>query len=211
MPLLAKKSEEKFRHRLRLITRSAHKRVEAQVGLVELSGSVKAYRDVLEKFLGLLRPIERTLATLPFEGLGIVYSERRKVQWLERDLLDLGHTKETLATLPEVSTVIPRDDYEGLGVLYVLEGSSLGGQLILRELGPKLNIGPDWAGRFYNGYGKKTGGMWRSFLLALESASRRPEAASAIESAALATFASFGRHLAHGRCPFASASSLNGL
>ncbi len=49
-----------------------------------------------------------------------------------------------------------------LGCLYVLEGATLGGQVISRHLA-KLGIGPENGGRFFNGYGARTGEMWKSF------------------------------------------------
>jgi heme oxygenase len=197
------RSPAKFRERLRLATRVAHERLEVHVNLEGLAGSLESYRSVLEQLLCIYRPIEASLAKLDLAELGICYEARRKVSWLEEDLKDLGHTADSLERLPAVRDFpAPKNCQEALGMLYVLEGSSLGGQLILRKLAPVLNIGPLWAGRFYHGYGKNTGAMWQSFVAVLNAAGDAPDAASRIEAAALATFAAFEKHLAQGHCPF---------
>ena len=52
---------------------------------------------------------------------------------------------------------------EGIGCLYVLEGSTLGGQFILRALQERLGLSPDREARFFASYGKHVGSMWKSF------------------------------------------------
>jgi heme oxygenase len=193
-----------LRTHLRNVTMSMHKRVEAGVNLDGMS-SLSAYRRILEQLLGLHLPLERGLGRLDLASLGLDYNSRRKVHWLEDDLIDLGHSRDSIAALPQPpGSPVPKTPYEGLGVLYVLEGASLGGQLIIRALGPKLDIAASRAGRFYHGYGKNTGKMWRNYLSVLEASRSVPGAERVIEQAALATFANFERYLAQGHCPFAS-------
>jgi heme oxygenase len=60
----------------------------------------------------------------------------------------------------------PASPSEALGLFYVLEGSTLGGRLILRELARR---GVDLADlTFLDPYGTETGARWRSFLAVLE-------------------------------------------
>lgn len=143
------------------------------------------------------RPIERALAGLALETVGIDFEARRKVGWLIADLVDLGHPPAALEYLADFGRApSPATPEEAIGVLYVLEGSSLGGQVILRRLGPALGIGPLWAGRFFNGYGQATGAMWRTFVARLNAFGADPCAARVIEASALATFTAFERCLA---------------
>ena len=55
-----------------------------------------------------------------------------------------------------------------MGALYVLEGSTLGGQMIARMLqkNPLLNLVPGQL-NFFLGYKKETGPKWKSFQAAL--------------------------------------------
>ncbi len=200
MAASGQKAPADFRGRLRLATRDAHLRLEEAVDFDGRLTSLQVYREFLEDFWRFIRPLEAALCALDFGKLALDYSSRRKLAWLEADLKDLGHTDGTLANLPEFPGV-PHltDPLEALGALYVLEGSSLGRQVMLGKLGPRLDIRPDWGGRFFNGYGKETGRMWQSFVAVLNDAGRSPEAARLIESSAVAGFAAFEACLAETR------------
>lgn len=194
-----KKAPADFRGRLRLATREAHLRLEDAVDFDGRITSLKAYRGFLEDFYRLVRPLEAMLGALDLNMLPIDYLSRGKLAWIEADLKDLGHSDETLAQLPEFSIPQFATSLEVFGVLYVLEGSSLGRQMMLGKLGERLGVSPDWGGHFFNGYGKKTGEMWRAFVAVLNEAGGSPEAGEVIKKAALASFAAFEACLAASR------------
>ena len=189
-----------LREHLRSVTRDAHLRLEAEVDFEGRLTSLEVYRSFLEGFFRFVRPVEAVLAGLDLKKLGIDYSSRRKTCWIEVDLKDLGHTSESLEhlqsfeELPELTEPV-----EALGAMYVLEGSSLGRQVMLSKLAERLNISPDWAGHFFSGYGKETGAMWRNFVTILNEVGKAPDDARLIEAAALATFAAFEKCLAESR------------
>jgi heme oxygenase len=87
--------------------------------------------------------------------------ERRNAGFLLDDLRQLGHPADEPAccqTLPEIS-----DTAQAFGALYVLEGSTLGGRMIVKMLAKNPAI-PQNATRFFSGYGEQTGSKWKSFL-----------------------------------------------
>ena len=197
--------------RLRRSTRAIHERVERQMDLERVSTSIEAYSCILEDMLRLHRPIERTLSALVMETAGIDFEARRKVGWLIADLIDLGHDAAALQQLRDFAPVpAPATPDEALGVLYVLEGSSLGGQVILGRLGPALGVGPLWAGRFFNGYGQATGAMWRTFIARLNVLGADPHTAAVIEASAISTFAAFESCLAKAEASIAIKSPIHG-
>ncbi len=197
-----------LRFRLRQATRDAHLRLEAEVDFDRRMTSLEAYRAFMEEFYRFVRPVETALRSCGLEELPIDYASRRKMGWIEADLKDLGHTDETLEDLPEFSGAPPLTNaMEALGALYVLEGSSLGRQVMLGKLAERLNVRPEWAGHFFNGYGKKTGAMWASFVAALNDAGKSEQDAQTIEYAALAAFAAFEACLAEGRIRHAGAGA----
>ena len=53
---------------------------------------------------------------------------------------------------------------EGLGALYVIEGATLGGQVITRYIQSALKIDATNGGRFFAAYGDRTGLLWRDFV-----------------------------------------------
>ncbi|MGQ0674339.1 MAG: biliverdin-producing heme oxygenase [Hyphomicrobium sp.] len=190
-------STSSLRWRLRDATRQHHDRLEQRLGLMERQLTRPSYRRLLEIMWGYYDPLEDALAHLEWTGTNLSFASRRKALWLAADLLDLGHTAQSLAILSRcVSLPACRSIPQGLGILYVLEGATLGGQLISRRLGPELGISPASAGRFFASYGSATGAMWQSFLASLEQAGTERAAALAIERAALDTFATLDAWLA---------------
>ncbi len=197
---MATRPPANLREHLRVVTRDAHLRLEAEVDFDGRLTSLDAYRSFLEDFLRFFRPVEAVLSALDLKKLGIDYQSRRKLSWIEADLKDLGHTDESLENLPKFEGA-PRiaDPVSALGAMYVMEGSSLGRQVMLGKLGSRLNISPDWAGHFFSGYGKQTGAMWHSFVNVLNEVGKASDAARRIEASALASFAAFEKCLAETR------------
>ena len=127
--------------------------------------TLEDYRRHLEALHGLFAPLEaelaRMLSGLPPELRAI---ERWKLPLLVKDLEALGHDTASLARLPRATwlpslTGLP----EALGCFYVLEGSTLGGQLILRHLQRHLAEAPAGGFVFFRSYGEEVGPMWRAF------------------------------------------------
>jgi heme oxygenase len=88
--------------------------------------------------------------------------ERLKRQWIEEDLTALGYR------IDEPDSFILSDEYEtlsyALGAFYVLEGSTLGGRVILKSLPKSIGLSGDGGRCYFAGYGADTGARWESFL-----------------------------------------------
>lgn len=178
-----------FRFKLKVETASAHKVLEERVNAVGLTGRLHDYVELLSRFLALYRPLEEALRRLEWGNVAIDFAGRRKLPWLERDLKILGCDPEAIGDWLNIPRVTNAN--EGLGVLYVMEGASLGGQLIGKWLHSELGIGSGNGGRFFSSYGGRIGEMWRTFLNSLESAAQLQSNADAIQQSALHTFQCF--------------------
>ena len=77
---------------------------------------------------------------------------------------------------------------EAFGCLYVLEGATLGGQVISRHLARELSLSPANGAAFFNGYGPETGPRWTAFLALLEAHAGQPEQQASVVEAARQTF-----------------------
>jgi heme oxygenase len=82
------------------------------------------------------------------------------------------------------------DQADLVGALYVIEGATLGGQVISPQIqAGRLGVTPEHGGRFFHGYGEQTTPRWNEFLSFAEQvcpdAARREKAAHT----ALAVFA----------------------
>src|SRR5690606_14516390 len=54
------------------------------------------------------------------------------------------------------------------GIIYVIEGSTLGGRYILKNIESALNLTSHKGASFLAGYGNHTGSLWKKFMNSLE-------------------------------------------
>jgi len=151
--------------RLREATRPLHDRLEADLDLLNPTLSRDRYRELLEGMWGFYQPLEARLAPLTaWDECGFDFERRRKTLLLERDLRGLGVEREALAALPRCDFEPGGGSFGGaLGCLYVLEGATLGGQVMSRHLKETLGLGPENGCAFFNSYGAQVGPMWTAF------------------------------------------------
>ncbi len=141
---------------LRLATRDAHDELERRLDVPTRCGDPSGYAELLSGFWAAYAPLESAVRECPMTGATVPdWPLRVKVPWLEQDLYELGRR-----TPPAGRPVSLSCAEEVLGTLYVLEGATLGGALILRELA-RRGIGLPC--RFFTSYGDRRGQMWRAF------------------------------------------------
>lgn len=159
-------SREGWLTAVRAATRTQHERLEKVVGLGRIVESEAQYVSVLRQFYGVWCPLEELLSeTSVAKDPALEFPKRRRANRLVRDL-------EVLDPLFSDEQAIPKErlpwktlgEARAIGILYVMEGSTLGGQIISRELQKKLGIERHSGGSFFHGHGQKTGEMWHSFL-----------------------------------------------
>ncbi|WPN54880.1 biliverdin-producing heme oxygenase [Pseudomonas sp. P9_2] len=123
------------------------------------------YRRLLQAYYGFYQPMEAALYNGGLIPDGIDIASRVKTPTLVNDLRALGLDSHTLAALPRC-TQLPALDTPAacLGALYVLEGATLGGQVLRREMASRLAIEADNGGAFLDVYGAETGRRWKDFL-----------------------------------------------
>ena len=172
--------------RLKIETRPAHDRIEAAIDLDRRIGSPDAYRNLLIRFYGFHASWERKAAPMaPDRGF---FERRRKAALLVRDLTALGLKSEDIMRLPQCRSLMPLPAPEAvLGSMYVVEGSTLGGAVIAREVERRLGLTPDTGCAYFRSYGRDIAGMWKSFGAMLMKASS-PEADDLIVESAQKTF-----------------------
>ncbi len=187
-PLLALRSE----------TKVYHDALEQELSPLVEGISLGAYASLLRRLLGFYGPLEDRLVAV--QGLPAILTDledRRKAHLLVVDLLHLGMDEAKLARLPmcedgpRVSTV-----EEALGCLYVLEGATLGGQIITRHLKKDLGLDEGGGCAFFYSYGEEVGPMWKAFQSALRSRCPDAESQGPPVASARSTFASLRRWLA---------------
>ena len=179
--------------RLRAETRAEHTAIESALGLMRDDLTLADYQRLLEQYHAFYAPVEATLAcVLPSAKLGLDFEERRKLHWLRADLDALGgRPADTLIDCNALPML--RTPAQAVGCLYVLEGATLGGQVIGRHVRRTLGLTPVSGARFFHGNGARTAQMWLAFRAALQGFAANPATADAVVESATATFGSLRR------------------
>lgn len=99
------------------------------------------------------------------------WPNRRKLEWIEHDLVEIEADVPT-----QFAEDTPKlQEEEALGLLYVTEGSMLGGRMIAKALRNNQQIAPRTSFHFLGGYGSDTSTYWKSFLETLEYNTHQPD------------------------------------
>ena len=175
--------------RLRAETQPVHRRLETELDLLGPGLTVARYRAVLELFHGYHAALEPRLdawhRTEPGH-LDLDWPRRRKLGLLRADLAVLGVDARSLPVCPTVPAL--RGTAEALGALYVVEGATLGGQVIVRSLRAGGQV-PVAATGFFGSYGAEVGRLWRDWRRATEAWVGEADArADAVVAHAVLTF-----------------------
>lgn len=169
---------------LRAETSSVHRRLDQTLGLVDRLQGPETRAALVARYYVFHRQTENAVAPFLSAVADLDFAARRRSPLIARDIQALGESA-------------PPDDGPGLdivtrceafGALYVLEGSSLGGRLILKDLARRCS--PMTGLGFLNPYGALTSGLWLTFLAILErETASRKETIKQTVSGALKAFA----------------------
>ena len=150
--------------KLKEATREQHEALENVVDVMNSTFSMDDYGALLEKFYRYYLAIEPALPAGELLSNGFDVESRRKLPSLERDLAVLGLLHEAQKENgPRPEIPVFDGPAKAFGTMYVLEGATLGGQIISRHLSTHLGITPENGGSFFYGYGPATGPMWKDF------------------------------------------------
>jgi heme oxygenase (biliverdin-IX-beta and delta-forming) len=182
--------------RLKQTTAQVHRRVEERLDVFSDHFDLARYVALLQRFYGFWAPIEENLQRFPeLYNPALALHSRLKAHLLEADMRVFRIDSALVARcahLPHIRTF-----GQALGCMYVLEGSTLGSQIIARHLTELFQIDSGSGAAFFNAYGGAIGARWsefREFLISSTDASSADE----LLGAALETFERFDSWLAAG-------------
>jgi len=180
-----------FLQLLRHSTAASHHALEQNTCSIALMSDAVT-PDQYALYLNRLLPFVEGFEKHVFPGLQEMISdlhERRKLHLLLSDLRLLG-------TVEQVDSPFNKDFFDhhypytanGLGGMYVLEGSTLGGKIITKHL--QQSLGEKAAGKtsYLNPYEEQAGSRWKNFLQLLEQAATETNNEAAIITGAINTF-----------------------
>ena len=185
-----------FLDRLKQATLPQHRQIERRFRILDPELTLDQYRRWLERLYGFYAPFEALIEAWAPE-LRFAWTARRKLPLLGDDLAYLGVPPEHLATLPRCSALPDLTDLPRVhGALYVVEGSTLGGQYIAGHLERRLQLRSGAGASFFQPYGEQTLPQWQEFRRHLTAIATTPASEAAIIEAAQATFEALDQWLA---------------
>ncbi|MGF7082043.1 biliverdin-producing heme oxygenase [Mucilaginibacter sp. UYCu711] len=179
-----------FTEEIKEATLANHQQTEKiLVGKMKSMRSVQDYVNILSSFYGYFGGLEQQITRYINQSNLADYEDRRKSEALADDIKALGGTVPQTATnneLPEIDNYL-----QAFGALYVIEGSTLGGQIISKMVQQHLPL-PEGKGlSFFNGYGDDMYQRWGVFKELLNKVANTPADQQIIIAAANDTFAKF--------------------
>jgi heme oxygenase len=194
---------ESLRERLRACTHGLHQSLEQTQLMLSMSTgspSIDDYTQYLLRQFHLNAALEARLD--PWLPAALAAQRLVKAQWLRCDLSLLGvsnvdtFSSEAVSYAPKIVSFA-----HAMGMLYVLEGATLGLQVVRRQL-EHGHPATDSAGRFLQAYGAQTGKRWREFLEQLEAMPREcwPEVERGSQEAFTAFIDAFSTRAENGHC-----------
>lgn len=149
-----------------------------------------AYVGLLGRLYGFHDPFEAAIDRVGPPGLQPV--QWRRAHLLRSDIAALGQSEAAIRRLPRHAVVGSRwTPARAMGVLYVIEGSTLGGRLLARQLDHVVG-GDNKAGRSFLLAGTGMGHVrWGDFCAALDACGTDAAARAEMVAGAIETFRAF--------------------
>ncbi|MDQ7948655.1 MAG: biliverdin-producing heme oxygenase [Pedobacter sp.] len=143
------------------------------------------YAALLIHFYAYFSALEKAIAPFIDDTILAGFDQRRKAERLSTDISALGEATTLLPTvqMPQINTLA-----QALGAMYVMEGSVMGGPIIIGLL-QKAGIQKGFS--FFGGYGDKTHAMWATFIQLLNEKFTTPDQQKLAIQTANETFENF--------------------
>jgi len=183
-----------FLDNLRSKTSASHKNLEA----LPISRSIVNPKITIEEYalyLSLMHDVVRNLE----EGIYPILSdaipdlsERKKAQLILNDLkFTKSEKRQDHSPFDAAEISVPF----AMGIMYVVEGSTLGGRFIIKNIQESFGFDEENGASYFGGYGNKTGSYWKKFLNALTDFETRNNAGEEIIAGADYAFKAIHKHL----------------
>lgn len=185
-----------FLDNLRSKTSESHKNLEAipiSKLLVNPNISLHAYSLYLSLMHDVVRDFEEKIYPI-MEDVILDISERKKASLILNDLKFIGEEKKKGHSVFKNSNVNFSVPF-AMGMLYVLEGSTLGGRFILKNIQENLKLNEENGVSYFAGYGNKTGSYWKKYLQFLTDFEALTNSEEEIIAGADYAFTLIGNHL----------------
>lgn len=123
------------------------------------------YKDVLKTFYGFYYPFEQKLENVEeWKNHDFDLKRRRKSQMLIEDMKKLGISDDEIKDIKMCEKLPKMDNLaDALGCMYVVEGATLGGQIVANKINEVLGFDGDNGASFFSSYKENLRPMWKEF------------------------------------------------
>ena len=155
-----------FLNKLRFNTAPLHKSIEllpVSISLLSNNITLQDYRNYIIILYGFVKEFELSL----YPQIQFVIDDlesRKKTFLLYNDLQTLGIEPAEVETIMDNFFKTNNTIAGTLGCMYVMEGATLGGQIISRHIEKMLGNSVTGSLKYIKAYGTNTGYMWKKFL-----------------------------------------------
>lgn len=192
-----------LRDQLKHETRQEHHDLEKALDLFSAQFNVTDYCNLLVKFFVFHVAFDAYLVVKGLEDSSaekFYLDGRSKKNWLAQDMDFMGI--DNVADIRKLS----HDDFAILlpstehiwGAIYVIEGSTLGGEILARHFTKTLGLFPEAGLRFFTAYGSETKAKWNETIHQLEALAKQDVRHENIIVGAKRTFGFLKQHLTDG-------------
>lgn len=184
-----------FLENLRSATAQSHTNLEA----LPISASImnpEVTNAEYALYLNLMHDVVKDAEKNIFPAISEIVTDlndRNKTHLLEQDLKSLGVVKDRDIKPLSESLSAPSKGF-AMGIFYVIEGSSLGGRVILKNINTVLGHDIENGAAYFGGYGGQTGSYWKNFLSMLTQYEAENNNADEIIAGADYAFNAISRH-----------------
>lgn len=184
-----------FLNNLRTKTSESHKKLEAlpiSSAIINPAITVEQYALYLSLMYDIVSNFENEVYPILNDIISDL-EERKKAHLILNDLEIIGISKtETIAPFKNLSEIsVPF----AMGMMYVIEGSTLGGRFIVKNIESSLDYKDQNGASYFSGYGNKTGSSWKKYLNVLTDFELKTKAEEEIIKGADYTFKIIYEHL----------------
>jgi heme oxygenase len=179
-----------FLLQLREQTAPAHRLLEEtqlSKSLMSPTVSISDYKAYLQRMRSVIAWYDTKV--LPLLSGILDVETRKKLAAIDADLTALDGSIESGFLLDK-----PEDTAMAMGYAYVMEGSTLGGKMILQHVRQVLPVTEENGAAYFAGYGADTGRQWKEFLAAFTGYTITHNVEEKVTAAAVALFSALHSH-----------------
>ncbi|MDR6968423.1 heme oxygenase [Flavobacterium arsenatis] len=183
-----------FLDKLRNKTSASHKNLESlpiSKSIVNPKITIEEYALYLSLMHDVVKNLEEDIYPILSDAIPDL-NERKKTHFILNDLkFTKSEKKQNHSPFDATGISVPF----AMGIMYVVEGSTLGGRFIIKNIQESFGFDEENGASYFGGYGNKTGSFWKKFLNSMTDFEQQTNSEKEIISGADYAFRAIHKHL----------------